>query len=221
MGSRDRVSAHVHHRYNRRPTDQWTMACCSGAGNGKSRTDFGAGWADSGYEQWPGGIALRRTCSCVPCLHDRAWFHRVRGLQIFAGAKPTSTLSRKLFIIGFLLGVIAFVVANVLSFRKATAPCCDFPASFGFPFVLGRTGGFAGGTNPILSGFVVDAGAAIVACVAVAWLFARLFPPTLNLFRRVGQWHVRTSLIMLVRTNKSSRAAGACFSTNFVRRRVL
>ena len=90
MGSRARVGARVRHGCDRRPPDQRTMARCPGTGHGEPRADFRAGWADSGDEQWPGGIALRCTCSRVSFLRDRARVHRVGSLQSFAVARVTT-----------------------------------------------------------------------------------------------------------------------------------
>ena len=90
MGSRAGVGARVLHRCDRRASDQWTMARCPGTGHGEPGTDFRAGWADSGDEQWPCGIALRCTGSRVSFLRDRARVRRVGGLQISAVAGLTT-----------------------------------------------------------------------------------------------------------------------------------
>jgi hypothetical protein len=84
------VRARVRHGCCSRASDQWTMARCPGTGHGEPRTDFRAGWADSGDEQWPGSIALRCACSCVSCLRDRARLCRVGGFQVFPLAGVTA-----------------------------------------------------------------------------------------------------------------------------------
>src|SRR3989337_950589 len=94
------------------------------------------------------------------------------------------TLNRKLFIIGFLFGIVFFVGANMYSYHLAEPPCCDFTSSFGFPFTLGRTGGFAGGTGFIVFGIFADIVVGLVASVAFAWLFAKSLLPTLIYFDR-------------------------------------
>jgi hypothetical protein len=101
-------------------------------------------------------------------------------------------LNRKFFIIGFVLGIASFVGANMYSYHVAEPPCCDFSASFGFPFTLGRTGGFAGGTGLILVGVFADVVVGLVVSVVFGWLFAKSLPPIVNLFRQAGQWHTGT-----------------------------
>ena len=101
-------------------------------------------------------------------------------------------LKRLSFFTGFFLGVAVFVWSNIYAYHRAGAPCDDCAASFGFPFPLGRTGGFVGGTNFIMWGLFLNSAVGLVTSLVLALLFARLFPPVVDLFRQAGQWHMRT-----------------------------
>lgn len=101
-------------------------------------------------------------------------------------------MSRKLFIIGFVLGLVLFVGANIYSYHVAEPPCCDFFASFGFPLQVGTFGGYAGYTSLLLSGLIADTLIGLGASVVFGRVFAKLLPAIANLFRRAGTWHVST-----------------------------
>jgi hypothetical protein len=101
-------------------------------------------------------------------------------------------LTRKIFIVGFFLGIGIFVAANMYSYHVAEPPCCDFEIPFGVPFPLGRTGGFTGGTRFIVFGVIADIIVGLVASFVFAWVFAKLIPPLINRFRQAGQWHAKT-----------------------------
>jgi hypothetical protein len=101
-------------------------------------------------------------------------------------------LKRLFFFIGFFLGIAFFVAANMYAYHVAEPPCCDFSIAFGFPFPLGRTGGFAGGTNLIVLGVVLNSLIGLGASFIFALLFARLLPWLVDLFRQAGQWHMKT-----------------------------
>ena len=45
---------------------------------------------------------------------------------------------KRTFTIGFVLGVVLVVAANIYSYRFVELPCCDFSAPFGFPFPMGK-----------------------------------------------------------------------------------
>ena len=101
-------------------------------------------------------------------------------------------MKRLFFIIGFFLGIAIFIASNIYAYQVAVPPCCDFSISFGFPFPLGRTGGFVGGTSFIVWGLFLNSAVGIVASLGFAWLFAKLLPPLVDLFRQAGQWHLKT-----------------------------
>jgi hypothetical protein len=101
-------------------------------------------------------------------------------------------LKRLFFFIGFFLGIGFFVVSNIYAYHIAGAPCDDCSISFGFPFPLGRTGGFAGGTNFIIWGLFLNSAVGLVTSLVFAWLFASLLAPLVDLFRQASQWHVKT-----------------------------
>jgi hypothetical protein len=101
-------------------------------------------------------------------------------------------LKRLFFFIGFLLGIAFFVVSNIYAYNNAGAPCDDCSFSFGFPFPLGRAGGFAGGTHFIILGLFLDSAVGLVTSLVFAWLFAKLPPLLVDLFRQAGQWHMKT-----------------------------
>jgi hypothetical protein len=101
-------------------------------------------------------------------------------------------LKRLLFFIGFLLGMTFFVVSNIYAHNNAGAPCDDCSFTFGFPFPLGRAGGFAGGTHFIISGLFLDSVVAVVSSLLFARLLAMLLPPLVDSFRQAGHWHMKT-----------------------------
>lgn len=101
-------------------------------------------------------------------------------------------MKRLFFVIGFILGIAFFVAANIYAYHTAEPPCCDFSISFGFPFPLGRTGGFAGGTNFTIGGLLLNSAVGLVTSFVFALLFARLLPPLVDLFHQAGQWHLKT-----------------------------
>jgi hypothetical protein len=101
-------------------------------------------------------------------------------------------LKRLFFFVGFFFGIAFFVASNIYAYHVAEPPCCDFSISFGFPFPLGRTGGYAGGTSFIMSGLFLNSAVGLVTSLVFAWLFARLLPPLVDLGRQAGQWHMKT-----------------------------
>jgi hypothetical protein len=92
------------------------------------------------------------------------------------------------------LGLLLFVGVNIHSYLTVEPPCCDFFASFGFPFKLGSFGGFAGATVFLLSGLIADTFIGLVVSLSFGGLFAKSFPPIANLFRQAARWHVNTRL---------------------------
>ena len=106
-------------------------------------------------------------------------------------------MTRKLFIIGFVIVLVLFVGANVYSYHQVN-PCCDGVAPFGFPFELGEFGGFVGYTSFNLIGTVANVIVAVGAGVALGWLFAKLSPLILSFVRssltRLLSWHAQTRL---------------------------
>lgn len=101
-------------------------------------------------------------------------------------------MSRPFLAIGFILGIVLFVAMNVYSYHTAEPPCCDFSVAFGFPFPLGRTGGFISVTRFIVLGMIADVIVGLVASVGFAWIFAKSLPVIINRFRQLIQWHVAT-----------------------------
>jgi hypothetical protein len=101
-------------------------------------------------------------------------------------------LSRKLFIIGFVLGLVLFVAVNIYSYIVAEPPCCDLSTSFGFPIPLGTFGGFVGNTAFLLPGLIADTLIGLAASLVFGRTFAKLLPPIANLFRQAVRWHVST-----------------------------
>ena len=101
-------------------------------------------------------------------------------------------MTRLFFFIGFFLGIASFVAANLYAYHVAEPPCCHFSIPFGFPFPLGRTGGFVGGTSFIMLGVFLDTVVGLVSSSIFALLFARLLPWLVELFRHAGQWHMKT-----------------------------
>jgi hypothetical protein len=85
-----------------------------------------------------------------------------------------------------------FVMSNIDAYNNAGAPCDDCSFTFGFPFPLGRAGGFAGGTHFIISGLFLDSVVALVTSLVFAWLFAMFLPPLVDAFRKAGHWHMKT-----------------------------
>jgi hypothetical protein len=102
-------------------------------------------------------------------------------------------LSRKFFIVGFILGMGFVLAANLYSYHVTAQPCCDLGIPFGFPFPLGRTGGFVGGNSLIMVGVFADVIVGLVVSVVFAWVFAKVLPSMINRCRQVGHWHSKTS----------------------------
>lgn len=65
--------------------------------------------------------------------------------------------SRWGFVIGFAIGLLIFVSANVMSYRQMlrSSDLSDIPISFGFPFRLYTASGF-GGESIVWSGVIED-----------------------------------------------------------------
>jgi hypothetical protein len=101
-------------------------------------------------------------------------------------------MSRRFFIIGFCLGFVLFIAANIYSYNVAEPPCCDFSIAFGTPLPLGRVGGFVGGTHFIPLGVIANIIIGIVASVGFAWMFARSVPAIIDRFQQALSWHLKT-----------------------------
>lgn len=80
----------------------------------------------------------------------------------------------KIFAIGFLCGIALFIVVNLYSYNQANPPCCDFSASYGFPFKLGSYGGFAGGAIS-WSGVIANMFIALCASYILGWVADKIF----------------------------------------------
>jgi hypothetical protein len=101
-------------------------------------------------------------------------------------------MKRGFFTIGFVLGVVLLVAANIYSYQVVQEPCIDCSAPFGFPFPTGRFGGFVTGIDIWWPGLVANALVSVGAGFVFGWVFTKLLPPLVNLFRQASQWHVRT-----------------------------
>jgi hypothetical protein len=101
-------------------------------------------------------------------------------------------MKRTFFMVGFVLGLALFVAANIYSYRFVEPPCCDFTAPFGFPLPMGTFGGFTGSTNIFWPGLIGNALVSLGAGFVCGWIFSKLLPPLVNVFRQASQWHVRT-----------------------------
>jgi hypothetical protein len=110
-------------------------------------------------------------------------------------------MSKRPFVLGFLLGACGFVGINLYSYYTVEPPCCDFHASFGFPIPWGDYGGFAGYTIIHIPGLIEDALIGLLASIIFAWVFAKSWPPLLNLIshslaalKALRDWHLNTRL---------------------------
>jgi hypothetical protein len=103
-------------------------------------------------------------------------------------------MDRNYFIIGFVVGLVLFVGANVYSYHDAVPPCCDMYASFGFPLRLGTFGGFVGHTGFLLSGLIGDAFIGLGASAVFGWIVSKLLPAILSSAAQLTSWHTRTRL---------------------------
>ena len=101
-------------------------------------------------------------------------------------------MKRVFFITGFVLGVAFLVAANIYSYRFVEPPCCDVSAAFGFPFPMGTFGGFVTVTVIWWPGLIANGVVSLGAGIVLGWVFTKLPPPLVNLFRQASQWHVST-----------------------------
>src|SRR5688572_26168797 len=51
-------------------------------------------------------------------------------------------MKRTFFMVGFVLGLVLIVGANIYSYHVVEEPCIDCSAPFGFPLPMGSFGGF-------------------------------------------------------------------------------
>ena len=96
------------------------------------------------------------------------------------------------FTIGFVLCVALLVAANIYSYQVVQEPCIDCSAPFGFPFPTGRFGGFFTVTEIWWPGLIANAVVSLGAGLVCGWVFTKLLPPLVNLFRQASQWHAGT-----------------------------
>lgn len=86
----------------------------------------------------------------------------------------TSKTCSKTFWITFSLTVATFVAINLYDYWHTTPACCDFSSRFGWPFALGRVGGFVGGTKIHLPGLLLDTLIAAAAAIVFALIVEKL-----------------------------------------------
>ena len=96
-------------------------------------------------------------------------------------------------IVGFACRAIVLVALNIHSYRRAI-PEDDLFTSFGVPFLMGGFGGYVGHTYFVWPGIFGNLFVALCAGVALAWLFTKLWPLTVNLGTQVVAWHKGTRL---------------------------
>ncbi|HXD32975.1 MAG TPA: hypothetical protein VN643_17760 [Pyrinomonadaceae bacterium] len=103
-------------------------------------------------------------------------------------------MNRRFVIAGFLIGLAAFLAANVYSYSQAFPPCCDLTVAFGLPFPLGRFGGLVGQVSFFFTGILIDSLIAMFASLALGWLFSKALPFVFTSMRNVKLWHLGTRL---------------------------
>jgi uncharacterized membrane protein len=70
----------------------------------------------------------------------------------------------------------AFTAANYYSYLKmGNGFCDDCSIGFGFPFVLWREGGFAGGGGIFWIGLVANVSIAVCASIFLGWALKKMF----------------------------------------------
>jgi hypothetical protein len=84
-------------------------------------------------------------------------------------------MNRTFFMVGFVLGLVVFVAANIYSYRFVEPPCCDFSAPFGFPLPMGTFGGFIGTTNIFWPGFIAN----LLVSLGAGFVFGSVFRKSL------------------------------------------
>lgn len=80
------------------------------------------------------------------------------------------------FAIGFTIGLLIFISANVVSYRRRIPNplWTDLPESFGFPFTLHASSGF-GGASIIWSGVIADVLIAVCANATLGLVCGLIF----------------------------------------------
>lgn len=102
--------------------------------------------------------------------------------------------SGKLFRVGFLLSLLLFVAANTYEYSTVKGFWGDMPEPFGFPFSLGRYGGFVGVTTLILPGLIADIVVCLVVSAILGLVFSRILPRAFVVGGNVMAWHTRNRL---------------------------
>jgi hypothetical protein len=81
----------------------------------------------------------------------------------------------RIFASSFLCGIALFITLNIYSYIQANPPCCDFAASFGFPFELGNYGGFVGGLHIRWGGVIANMFTALAMSYILGWVVDKVF----------------------------------------------
>jgi hypothetical protein len=110
-------------------------------------------------------------------------------------------MSKRPFVLGFLLGAAGFVGINLYSYYTCDPPLCGWTRSFGFPVPLGDRNSFFGFTRIYITGFIEATLIGLLASAIFAWGFAKSWPPLLNLIshslaalKALRDWHLSTRL---------------------------
>jgi len=91
------------------------------------------------------------------------------------GRKIWKTMRFSAFGIGFVIGLLPFILINISSYnRMYIGGCDDCVVFFGFPFHLYQTGGFAGPTIILWDGLIAYVVIALCASVFAGWILKRL-----------------------------------------------
>jgi hypothetical protein len=89
----------------------------------------------------------------------------------------------KAFEIGFLCGLLPFIVANFYSYRPLSrviggGNCNDCGGTFGWPFEMFSFNGFIGQWSVLAGGLTANLSLALAVGLVAGWACGRVFKPT-------------------------------------------